>query len=265
MTISFKSFITENFNWDNRDAEDLAKTFNSLIKYNDGFFKSEKQSGFLMNYSKPTVEGRRDYDSLKKYFGVDVKEGQVAFVIGGTAHWADYGTKSIRPVNWVFVIDDFGVVGKYKLKYQGDTRSGTAPDPQKTTAEWTRTDLNKKPEWASDENRAKVHAEKEQKVKDQESKAAKLLAYGKEGDKIENIETTIKDIAFYGYNDFGAPSYRTVLTTSTGDLIYWYNMPKGKSEDNVGEKITLKKATIKKITKNKQGDPVLVIIRPTFG
>ena len=120
---------------------DASRTLGSLVKYNAGLFKSEKQASFILktfprDYSTKWTQETADF--ARKNFGIELPEGTVMCMISAYVRWVDYGAKSIRPVSWIFVLDSRGVVAQYKLGYVGDMRSGTAPDPSRTQCLFTR-------------------------------------------------------------------------------------------------------------------------------
>lgn len=264
---SFKEFIAEQnpnspFHWDSSEDEDFARTMNSAIKFSDGFYKSEKQAKFFNTRRYTRLDRRTNKEDLKNFFNavIDADKGQHAFTIGGTMSWADYGTKGFRPVTWVFVMDEFGVVRKYKLKYVGDMRSGTAPDPSKTKLEWERPASAKRPEWASEENLAASKAAEEKKAAEDAARRAKMKFAGNKGEQISNIPVTVKKIINRGEGPYGI-EYLTIFTTEDGDLIYWNNRPRDAEE---GDRVVIKKTRVKDEITTKAGDPAIVITRPTF-
>lgn len=255
-----KSFLTENFHYSSTEEEDVGRNLGSLIKYSDGFFKSEKQAAFFKTARWSRIDRRTDKENLKNYFNVEIEDGQYAISVGGMMSWADYGTNGYRPVTWYFVMDDLGVVRKYKLGYVGTLKSGTSPDPKKTKVEFERTASAKKPDWASDENLEKSKKEKEQKAADLADKRSKMSHLAKVGEKIENIEVTVAKIIDRGYGEYGQ-EWLTIFKTSDNNLIYWNNRPKDADE---GTTLTIKKTTVKKEITTKAGDPAIVITRPSF-
>lgn len=128
------------FNFNSDFDADTFKTLTSLIKSNNGQFKTVKQASFL---SKRLKIDRAEIDTKEgvlKYFGIDMNPelGQYICMIEGSIRWVDYGHNSYRPVTWVFLMDQHGVVAQYKLGYVGTMREGTCPDPTKTKNLWTR-------------------------------------------------------------------------------------------------------------------------------
>lgn len=126
------------FNFSSQFDADVNKTLSYLVKTNNGQFKSFKQAQFLGKTYRRSREGFDTVDSAHRNFGIELSEGQYMVFAEASVRWADYGTKSYRPVTWVYVMDEHGVVAQYKLKYVGDMRTGTHPDPAKTEKLWSR-------------------------------------------------------------------------------------------------------------------------------
>lgn len=124
------------FQFSSQQDADTFKTLSGLVKYNNGQFKSVKQADFL--FKRFSRDNLWTTESAKNLFNVDLTDGQVLVSVDAYVRWADYGTRSVRPVTWKFVVDREGVVAQYKLGYVGDMRSGTSPDPDKTELLWTR-------------------------------------------------------------------------------------------------------------------------------
>lgn len=78
-----------------------------LIEENNGFFKSAKQSKFFHK--------RASKDILDK---VDVGDDQTKICVAGYVRWADYGIRSVRRVEWLYVIDAVGVAEQFKIKFR---------------------------------------------------------------------------------------------------------------------------------------------------
>ena len=136
------------FEFNTQDDAETFRNFSGLIKSNNGLYKSAKQAAFL-----DKVYGQKSWnnvcemtnfdeasDRFFKNFGVDVdfSNGQHACMVEGHMRWADYGTRSFRPITWIFVLDKHGVVAQYKLKYTGDMKIGCSVDASKTQKIWVR-------------------------------------------------------------------------------------------------------------------------------
>lgn len=124
------------FQFSSQQDQDTFVTLSNLVKTNNGQYKSVKQADFLNR--RFARECHWDADSALKFFGITLPSGHIMVSVNATTRWADYGTRSIRPVQWMFVLDQHGVVAQYKLGFVGDMRSGTSPDPAKTQTIWQR-------------------------------------------------------------------------------------------------------------------------------
>lgn len=127
--------------------DDDLKTFmslRSLCKSNNGFWKSAKQRNFLFGAYTKAFDNRRvgaDMDAttqMKKYFGVDLRPGEVAVELTGLYRWNDYGSRSLVPALIIFMVDANGVSRQYKVGGRGNLRDGWSPDPAKCKLEWER-------------------------------------------------------------------------------------------------------------------------------
>lgn len=127
--------------------KDTFLTLSGLVKKNEGLFKSAKQAQFLgKRYRAHTADSVKHYSAEEinrshlANYGVelDAANGQYAVHANGYMRWADYGSDSHRPVCWIFVMDDHGVVAQYKLAFVGTMRRGTSVDPEKTKLLWKR-------------------------------------------------------------------------------------------------------------------------------
>lgn len=120
---------------------DASRTLATLVKYNNGLFKSEKQAAFILK-TFPRDHGSKwspeSAASARNYFGIEMPEGTVMTKVEAYMRWAEYGTRSVRPITWIYVMDSLGIVAQYKLGYVGDMRSGTSPDPSKTKVLFSR-------------------------------------------------------------------------------------------------------------------------------
>lgn len=118
------------------EREELGKTLQTLVKYNNGFWKSEKQRNFL----KKMADGfgdLHDPESLNAHFGITTDKSAMCYET--EIRHAEYGRKSYRRIGWMFVFDDNGIVGKYRIRYSYDDSTGSSwPNTEKTEQEWGR-------------------------------------------------------------------------------------------------------------------------------
>lgn len=214
------------FEYESVADADFHRTVKSLIKDNNGCYKSVKQANFLYKSFKE----RRDPDSVetvKNLFGIDIVDGQRVLMICGYTKWADYGSDSYRPVRWIYVYDKAGIVGEYKLGYVGTMRKGTHPDPEKTKKLWTRLG----------ECVDMVESSTPKVVEDSKSEFIGFM-----GKRVE-VEGVIKScITFertrFSYYDTGI-GYLTKILVGDNVIVYW-----GKLDADIGSKVKIR-ATIK--------------------
>jgi len=123
--------------FDFSDADrDLFMSLKGLVNKNHGFFKTAKQAQFL--HKQYTTNNLHTPYEAMRYFGVPLAEEQVLITVTAHTRWADYGSRSIVPVIFGFVVDKLGVIAHYKIRGNGNLRDGWAPNPEKTTLEWSR-------------------------------------------------------------------------------------------------------------------------------
>lgn len=126
------------FEFNHPDYENTYKSLSSLVKYNNGIFKSAKQAAFLLKtvfHKISTVDQIIDYH---RFFGIDVSEGQYVIRLEASMRWVDYGSRSIIPIDYIFIADEFGIIKQYKLPYDGNLRDGAKPASRRIKTLWTR-------------------------------------------------------------------------------------------------------------------------------
>lgn len=77
-------------------------------------------------------------ETAKNYFGVDITADQKMVTCDGMNRWADYGSRSLIPQMFIFVVDEHGIVSKWKVPFNGNLRIGASPDPERATKMWER-------------------------------------------------------------------------------------------------------------------------------
>jgi len=230
------------FDFVSDDAKTTHLSMFGLMKTNQGLFKTAKQANYLF----PMYCKARSFDtieSVKTNFGIDLTPGQCIVNVDATTSWASYGTNSIRPVSWMYVVDKYGVVAEYKLGYKGTMREGTYVDPTKTKLVWNRTCAVKELE----------------PVAVAEKVPSKHVSYV--GRRIE-MECTVKKIRTYNKPKFhyydSSVGYMTVMENAGNVVIYW------GAFDDVYEGDTIKiRATIKEHSV-RDGVAQTIVNRPTL-
>lgn len=124
----------EFFWWDDTER-DKYRTMQSLIKFNAGKFKSDRQAAFIKH---KWAELRSSFD-LKEYFGVDIKDGSALVVFAeGIIQHSIYGGRSRIPYTVLYVLDNEGIVSSWRLHYNGNLAERAAPNPSRTELLWQR-------------------------------------------------------------------------------------------------------------------------------
>ena len=258
-------------------AEDVAKTLNSLIKYNNGVWKSAKQRAFLTGPKGPmggdfekSGHQRRDYTNMKNWFGVEADEKKDQYVIqcSGYYRFAEYGSKSVRRFEFMYVMDEAGVVKKYKLGFhygKGTAKGSSGVDLSKTKVEWERTGkVNDKELKAADKAFKKEVATKE---KEKAKAAADSQYVGEIGKWIEDVKVKIEKMVDLGDGDYGI-RWMTIIKDEQGNTYNYFGYPKlggvGSAED-IYKGSWVMRAKVKKHYVNKNGIKVTVIGYPKFG
>lgn len=233
------------FNWSSDFDSQTFRQLTGLIKTNRGFFKSAKQAAFLSGDRSPLGEGRNDYDSLKTLFNVDAEDGQKVVSTDGYAVWSAYGGRGLRPVTWMFVLDQFGVVRQYKLRYSGCIKPGTRPDASKTELLFDRTQMVGL-DLEAEKKKLTPEPEKEDQIQRVSGNFVGRLG--------ERIVLDLICVRVYP-NAWGGES--TIFETLEGDLIFYSNTIAGIQ---TGQELTIK-ATVKKHLITRDGKNATVISR----
>ncbi len=249
------------YQWHYRDDERF-KTLSSLIK-NNGVWKSAKQREFMTN-PKGLLGGdfhdngnqRRDYDFLKNNFNVDINKHEFAIFISGSVQWAA-GKKAHQNFGWVFVMDDFGVVRKYKLGWKIHGESSFTIDKKKTKLEWERPLSIDSSKLEAEEKELKKAKDKKEEIK--KSIADKSEFVGEIGKWIDNVSVKIEKIINLGSGDYGE-RYMTIVVDDDGHNYNYFGYPNGIE---VGENAKMR-AKVKKHYINKNGIKITVIGYPKF-
>jgi hypothetical protein len=189
--------------------EQTFMSLKSLVNKNSGFFKSAKQAKFLFDaYSNACTQTP---DQAMEYMGIPVESGQIVVSLTATTRWADYGTRSVIPVIYAFVLDKMGVVGHYKVNGRGNLRDGWGPDPKKCTVIWSRLADAVCP-WSFEDVKPKA----EEGIKSN-------LWLGGVGEKIE-VELKFIRGRDMGQSQFG-PMYLSVFEDEAGNVVnIWKNL-----------------------------------------
>jgi len=125
-----------NMHWNEADL-DKYKSLQGLVTSNNGVYKSKKQKDFINGKWVKKI-GKGNADELKKYFGVDITPGNSAIVLSGHYQWSEYGSRGLIGFHYVFEMDQYGVVNKWKVGSTGNLKVGSSPDPNKVKLQFDR-------------------------------------------------------------------------------------------------------------------------------
>lgn len=128
------------FDFASQDDQTLFISLKGLCNKNQGFFKSVKQSQFLFQQYTKRFDLNHTREQVSTMWGVPVAADQITVEAMAYTRWADYGSRSMVPVLYVFVLDSLGVVAQYKVGGSGNLRDGWAPDAKKTKLLWARSE-----------------------------------------------------------------------------------------------------------------------------
>lgn len=241
--------------------EDIARSLYSLMKHNNGLFKSEKQGHFLRSSAAPTHND--EYDGLHNHLkdaGVPIDKNKHTHVMMHTQYlnFNPYSqTDGARPgrgartSNSVFLMDKHGVQAHYKLG-----RTGADYDPKKTTKTWERpTGV------ATGGEEHHYNADEEPHM------TSKHL--GKVGEKITH-DVSVERLHNLGPSRFGAgrgpDQYMTVMKTDDGHILHHYGTPPASLKGfRTGQdwKGTVS-GEVKKHHVDRNGNNVTILTRPKF-
>lgn len=202
------------FDFDSNADQIAFRMFSRVIKQGGVWEKQGQRYAALQRGAT-----RDDQEFLLSHFGVAIKQGQVVATVHAHTSWASYGSRSIIPQLFMFVLDDVGVVAKYKIRGKGNLKQGWRPDASKTELKWQR-DADARPaQWMTELA--------EQQAKDAETKAQAEPAEAPQGRcQVEGVVLAVKEqLGHYGYQTKmlvkladGARVYGTVPSRIADDI-----------------------------------------------
>lgn len=206
----------------------------SLVKRNNGLFKSAKQGKFLTRI----FEANGTLDA--KYVDLKIDPKFKTFSFDDYVRWCDYGNRSVRPYGWFFIYDQYGIVRQYKLAWKEiGPNHLTTLNPEKIKVVFER---------PSDVDLSKLKAEyEEMEQKDAETPCGDWV--GNIKDRIKKVVNVVGVSEFF--NDFGLVRLIRMVDADNNALV-WFATNGVKIER--GEKV-LVVGTVKKHDKyrgNKQ-------------
>lgn len=251
--------IKESIEWNNPDHE-WYMSLQGMINRNNGLFKSPKQASFILNRWAGDVVDGPESERYAKNFGTPIESGNRVVQTTGYYRWADYGARSIIPFLYVFELDDYGVVRKWKVGYRGNMRDGAAPDPKKAKLEFTR------PEGLDTSHLIVQKSDTEKKAEFYKAMGGSTGKYvGEEGTRHDFGPVTLKKTIDLGYRDAGpygsAQTWMNIYHDADGNIIYHTTTTAPHMKE--GEVMNMV-ARIKKHMVNKRQEKVTIVNRPKF-
>lgn len=245
--------IEENVTMSKHD-EDMSRSLNGLVKFNNGVWKSTKQRDFLLKLLTP--EYQQDPEQMKTLYGIsfDPASGdRTVAVITGKISFGE-GRRATRPVGWAYVLDDTGVKTKYKLRWK-EERFGPNKrdysmqlDPSRVEIEWQR---------PADVDAAHLDAANQPTTTPPEAKKEGNFV-GNPGERMKNVSVTIESVNGPYNSEYGA-YYVTRLRDGADNLLVYLGKNLGEKGTNISMTFTVKKHDLDRKTQEKATQ----ISRPT--
>lgn len=194
-------------------------TFNKLIKNSSsGEFMTKGQ--YYANYVK--AFGRDDYAFLKENFGVDASHGQKVLTVNAhfsVNHWV------VVPITWAFVIDEVGLIRKYKIGGDGNLRVGWKPNASKTVLQFERSSTPERQEWLVNADKPDPYIDESEQV------MTRLTGIPSGRQRIKGRVLTIKEA--YERDKFGNMVEKvSMMVLSRSGVKYYGTAPKSIRHDD---------------------------------
>lgn len=225
------------FSFSSPADQETFMSLKGLTTKNNGFFKSVKQAQFLFKQYSQVFNSLHTHAQVRENFGVIVADDQITVEVTAYTRWADYGSRSVIPVMYVFVLDKAGVVASYKVGGTGNLRDGWGPDPTKTKMLWVRSDDAVCP-WSFPT---------EQEIAAQKAAETVSQWLGYPGDKIQATLTLIRS-RHLGSSRFG-DMFLSVFKDAAGNIVNIWRMFDLQAGETISVKGTIKSTDDYKGTK----------------
>lgn len=215
------------------DAENH-RTLQSLVKSNNGIFKSSKQRWYLLEKAwKHRQVGSKNSDlgssfNSQKMRGFSgLQKGDYLVEINAAMIFGKGTGQGFRRVEWGYVVDDVGVREKYKYGFTySDGGHASQIDTSKTKKEWTRQE-NDEVE-AFREIVAQEDMNQKKKIKADIKQLNKSGYVGVIGERVKDLEIEVVRQHFFETR-FGQSSI-TVMKDNDGNILQHFgrnNLKKG--------------------------------------
>ena len=191
------------FNWNSQFDEEKGKSLASLVKYNNGCFKSDKQANFISRWAC----NFRVNENIKNTFaniGMELLEdGQYIIEVDASIRHA-HG-RGVVPITYGYVMDKHGVLKKYRIRYSRTSDTGYSPK----SVEYV---------WVRDNNDIRFTPAPPTPAKAKEP--VKVSSWVGTVGKREEFTVTVKRIieceTRYGFSDL------YIMEDSSGNVLKWF-------------------------------------------
>ena len=197
---------------------DLMRSFNGIVK-SGGCWKSVKQAKFL----------KKEYERISAHEvtvsclvdDLVLQEGQIAMALTSVVRWADYGRRSVRSYGFLYVLDAYGVVKRFKLKYKCHDNGTQYPSSKDAVLDFERSEISK----SIIEDIEKSAEEDKRKIEE----VGKKQHIGVVGDRMET-QLTLKYIS-ESYGNYGITTIYKFVDADSNDIIWFSSRNIGLEKD----------------------------------
>lgn len=223
----FKKYLKEGagrFGYTSETDADNHRTLESLVKSNNGIFKSTKQRWFLLEkrFKHRQIGGKSSdlgssFNSKKMRGFSGLKKGDYLVEIDAYMVFGKRGAgQGTRRLEWGYVVDDVGVREKYKYGFiYHEGGSASEMDHSKTKQEWKRDENDAVKEFR--EVVAKEDMNRDAKIKASNAELMKSDYIGVIGERIKEIE--IEVLRRHSFETRYGTSSITVMRDNEGNMI----------------------------------------------
>jgi len=249
----FFKYLTEGdgrFSYSSKMDEENHRTLESLIKSNNGIFKSTKQRWYLLEkaWKSDKLGSTHGLDwSALKHRGFKAKDGDYLVEVNAMMVFGKRGAgQGTRWLEWGYIVDDAGVREKYKYKFiyrEGGNAGGL--DPNGTKQEWKRQDTPAVAEFL--ELVAQEDMARDKKIKASNAELMKSDYIGVIGERVKGVEVEVLRKHFFE-TMYGTSSI-TVMKDKDGNMIQHFGKNMLKKDEKTTIDFTVKGHEVAEINK----------------
>jgi len=243
------------FEYMSKRDQEQHRSLESLVKSNNGIFKSTKQKWFLTKgweYNDKVGGGKdptfRNSSDVKKLRGISgVKDGEYVVGINAVMIFGKKGAgQGTRRLEWVYIVDDVGVREKYKLGFEYYKGGGSGLDLSKTKREWKRDEKDPRiQDFQEDVAQEKVGKLKKKLLNKQALKKSDYV--GVIGERVKGLEVEV--IRKHSFETRFGWSSITVMKDNEGNMIQHFGTNRLSKGDKKKIDFTVKDHEVAEINK----------------